>query len=64
MELNHLEKSLQVKRQMTKELQFCEQMINAMKKPIGELYKSQGDEYLQLDPSGERNNTKGVCCYL
>ena len=61
-ELNHLEKSLQVKRQMTKELQFCEQMINAMKKPIEELYKSQGDESLQLDPSGEETIKKGVCC--
>ena len=57
-ELNHLEKSLQVKRQMTKELQFCEQMINAMKKPIEELYKSQGDEYLQLDTSGEETIQK------
>ena len=43
---------------MTKELQFCEQMINAMKKPIEELYKSQGDEYLQLDPSGEEITQK------
>ena len=52
-ELIHLEKSLQIKRQMTKELQFCEQMINSMKKPIEELYKSPGDESLQLDLSGE-----------
>ena len=61
-ELIYLEKSLQIKRQMTKELQFCEQMIHSMKKPIEELYKSQGDESLQLDPSGRRNNKKGVCC--
>ena len=43
---------------MTKELQFCEQMINSMKKPIEELYKSQGDESLQLDPSGEETIKK------
>ena len=44
---------------MTKELQFCEQMINAMKKPIEELYTSHiEDEYLQLDPSGEETIQK------
>ena len=52
-ELIYLEKSLQIKRQMTKELHFCEQMINSMKVPIEELYKSPGDESLQLDLSGE-----------
>ena len=52
-EIIYLEKSLQIKRQITKELQFCEQMINSMKKLIEELYKSQGDESLQLDLSGE-----------
>ena len=43
---------------MTKELQFCEQMINSMRKSIEELYKSQGDESIQLDPSGEETIKK------
>ena len=50
--------SLQIKRQLTKELQFCEHIINSMKKPIEELYKSQGDESLQLDTSGEETIKK------
>ena len=52
-DLAHLEKSLKVKRQLTKELQFCDEMLNSMKKPIEDLYKNKGEESVRSGVQGE-----------